>query len=89
MPAKKDDKLSPLAKKLEVTIRKVLDDIARDIDRKEAKYSLTDFMKVADRALKLEAIRNAVKSDDEGSFFTQPFDTQQGADDDAAADDDE
>ena len=33
------------------------------------KYSLTDRMKVVDRALKLEDIKNKM-SDDEGAFFT-------------------
>ena len=87
MTKQKDEgKLSPLAKKAEVTLRKVLDAIARDIDeveragvdretgesRRKAKYSLTDLMKITDRALKLEAIRLSVKNDDEGSFFTNP-----------------
>ena len=65
-------KLSPLAKKAEVTLRKVLDDMARDLDIKGTKYTLTDLMKVTDRALKLEAIRLSVKNDDEGSFFNNP-----------------
>ena len=100
--AKIDNKLSPLAKKLEVTLRKVLDSIAKDFDavekagidpktgepKRKPQYTLTDFMKVADRGLKLEAIRNSVKDDDEGKFFTDnvPEQEQQGADDD---DDDE
>ena len=74
-----DNKLSKLAIKTEVTLRKVLDAIAKDIDAaveaekkgvdRQARYSLTDFMKVADRALKLESIRLSVQTDDEGSFF--------------------
>lgn len=76
--SKKEQALSPLAKKAEVTLRKVLDAMARDIDQAEKtkndpKYSLTDLMKVTDRALKLEAIRLSIKSDDDGSFFTSPL----------------
>ena len=65
-----DNKLSPLAKKAEKALIKALDDITREMSHAESKYSLTDLMKVTDRALKLEAIRNSVKDDGEGSFFT-------------------
>jgi hypothetical protein len=78
-------KLSPLAKKAELTLRSVLDDMAIDFKAKGNKYTLTDLMKVTDRALKLEAIRLSVKSNDEGSFFTNPG--SDDPDDDKGVDD--
>jgi hypothetical protein len=67
---KESEKLSPLAKKAEKALMKALDDIVSDFKISGSKYSLTDLMKVSDRVLKLEAIRNSVKDDGEGSFFT-------------------
>lgn len=43
-----------------------------DMDKKgcEAKYTLTDRMKVYDRVLKLEALKQGVKGGDDGAGFT-------------------
>jgi hypothetical protein len=37
--------------------------------KREPKYSLTDLTKVWDRAIKLEAIRQRMAGDEEGSFY--------------------
>jgi hypothetical protein len=97
---KKDDRLSPLARKAEATLKRVLDLIAKDFEavekagrnkdgtpRQIGQYTLTDFMKVADRALKLEAIRLSVKDDDSGSFFTQAAEEPDLPTEDEGADD--
>ena len=70
MSKEKKDKLSPLGIEIEKTLKATLADMTKDakLPKEQREYSLTDRMKVMDRALKLEAIR-AKMEDDEGSFF--------------------
>lgn len=82
MSAKDTKKLSGLGAEIEAVLSKLLKEIKnpKAIDDEGKQYSLTDRMKVLDRALKWEAIKN--KADDgEGDFFT-PTDSE-GAEDDA------
>lgn len=67
------DTLSPLGKRMERVLTTQLDIIEKDMKVKGEKYSLTDLMKVADRVIKLEAIKSKA-NDEEGAFFTQPGD---------------
>ena len=69
----KTDKLSPLGKQIERTLAAKLKEVTTPtkpgtIDTPT--YSLTDIMKVLDRALKWEAIQAKVQ-EDEGSFFNR------------------
>lgn len=68
-------KLSALGRKAEAVLKAKLAEMEKDIEEsraggKEPKYSLTDFMKVMDRVLKLEAIRNRMADDGEGGFYS-------------------
>lgn len=66
--------------KLKRAIDKLLDKVMaepKDGTPENEKFSLTDQMKVIDRALKLDAIRLKVQDSGEGEFFRNPT---QGAD---------
>lgn len=73
--AKDKDSLSTLGKKAEKALTTQLDLITKDMSKTDSKYSLTDFMKVMDRVLKLEAIK-AKTDDTEGDFFTNRGDEE-------------
>jgi hypothetical protein len=73
-----------VSSKLGKYINKLLDEVMADEPKpkegeaaKDPKYSITDKMKVIDRALKYEAIKLKVPGSGEGGFFSQPA----GADD--------
>lgn len=66
-----DSKLSPLGRSAEKVLKKQLSKIENDMESTEPKYTLTDFMKVMDRVLKLESIRMRSSDDDEGNFFNR------------------
>lgn len=53
------------------TLEESLTDLIADMDKKgcETKYSLTDRMKVYDRVLKLEALKQGIGADDESAGF--------------------
>lgn len=68
--AKEKGKLSSLGNEAVKLIEDTLKDMAKDLKLAKAErvYSLTDRMKVLDRAAKFEAIRSRI-DDDEGSWF--------------------
>ena len=67
---KDNSKLSPLAKQAESALTKVMGMITKDMAADGGRYTLADFMRVTDRALKLEAIRLSIKTDEGGAFFS-------------------
>lgn len=69
--SKSTGKLSKLGDEAVKLIENILKDMKDDLkkpDPKDRVYSLTDRMKVIDRAAKFEAIRAKI-DDDEGGFF--------------------
>ena len=62
-----ETKLSSLGQDLEKAISKLL----YDVTKKANEASLDDKLKVIDRALKLEGLKQKAENDD-GGFFTQP-----------------
>lgn len=75
--SKEESKFSALGAKAERVLQTQLDIIEKDMkesvkENRDPKYSLTDLMKVMDRILKLEAIRQRMDDDGEGSFFNKP-----------------
>lgn len=93
MTLKIDRTLSSLARRAEKVLKSYMDDMEKDIKAaskggKDQKYSLTDLMKVTDRILKLEDIRNKSKTDETGGFFNEQ-DEEEGAEDDTGTDDEQ
>lgn len=85
MTEKRDQRLSALGRKVETLLKVQIDAMEQNIrDAKkegiDPKFSLTDLMKVTDRALKLEAIRSRIDGDGEGDFF-KAGNSDGGADD--------
>ena len=71
---KPDDRLSPLGRRVEAVLLAQLTVMEKEVkaaerEKREPKYSLTDLTKVWDRAIKLEAIRQRMAGDEEGSFY--------------------
>ena len=71
---KPDDRLSPLGSRVEAVLLAQLTVMEKEVkaaerEKRESKYSLTDLTKVWDRAIKLEAIRQRMAGDEEGSFY--------------------
>ena len=71
---KPDDRLSPLGRRVEAVLLAQLTVMEKEVKaaekaKREPKYSLTDLTKVWDRAIKLEAIRQRMAGDEEGSFY--------------------
>jgi hypothetical protein len=64
----KSDKLSPLGKALESSLKRLIGDLDSKGDGSDPKYSLLDKLRVYDRALKLEQIKHRIQ-DEEGGFF--------------------
>lgn len=77
---KPKDKGGPQSVNPKITraINKLVDEVMKEPKEGETGPSLTDKMKVLDRALKHEAIRLKIQDSGEGGFFKQP---QEGADD--------
>jgi len=71
----KQARLSPLGKKAEKLLSTIMDDMEADAKKRkgkpevQAKYSLTDNMKVLSRVAQFEAIRSKLETP-EGSFFS-------------------
>lgn len=80
----KEVKLSSLGEEMETFIKKLMKEVQKPQENlpAEERYSLTDKMKVLDRALKWEAIKQKA-DDDEGGFFNFGDDKD---DDDAPSD---
>lgn len=75
--------LSPIGAKVERLLDDLMIDMSRDIkahpDGKDRRYTLTDHMKIADRVLKIEAIKARIKEDDDGAFFNNRTPDDEGA----------
>lgn len=70
---KGNKKLSPLGNEIEKTLKQLLKDVMAPVKAEPGKeppaqHSLTDKVKVLERAIKWEAVKNKV-TDEEGEFF--------------------
>ena len=68
-----DPKQTPLVEEIEIALRKMLKDVMSGKGKGDdgMPYTLTDKMKVADRLLKLAAVKAKMEDDDWGKGFQE------------------